>query len=62
MYVGDNDNVYFPIVVSAVRAPTASIATRRSPASRRARSTTIGSNLVGWEWDARVSNGQSRPA
>jgi fibronectin type 3 domain-containing protein len=61
MYIGDNDNVYFPLVVSAVEG--ADRVYRYTPlASQPAGgSTTLGSNLVGWEWDARVANG-SEPA
>src|SRR5437764_6295990 len=58
MYVGDNDNVYFPLVVSAVEG--ADRIYRYTPlASQPAgTSTRLGTGLVGWEWDARVDNGQ----
>jgi fibronectin type 3 domain-containing protein len=57
MYIGDNDNVYFPLVVNAVAG--ADRVYRYTPlASQPAGgSTTLGSGLVGWEWDARVNNG-----
>jgi hypothetical protein len=58
MYIGDNDNTYFPLSVSAVEG--ADRVYRYTPlASQPAGSTTrLGSTLVGWEWDARVANGQ----
>ena len=57
MYIGDNDNVYFPLVVSAVEG--ADRAYRYTPLASQSAgaSTSLGSNLVGWEWDARVANG-----
>ncbi|NUR76899.1 MAG: hypothetical protein HOQ28_11530 [Thermoleophilia bacterium] len=61
MYVGDNDNTYFPLVVSAVEG--ADRVYRYTPlASQPAgTSTRLGTALVGWEWDARVDNGQEPP-
>ena len=58
MYIGDNDNTYFPLQVSA--AEGADRVFRYTPlASQPAGgSTKVGTNLVGWEWDARVANGQ----
>ena len=58
MYVGDNDNVYFPLVVSAVEGSDriyryTPLATQPAGGSMR-----VGSSIVGWEWDARVANGQ----
>jgi Domain of unknown function (DUF4082)/Malectin domain/Bacterial Ig-like domain len=57
MYIGDNDNVYFPLTVSAVEG--ADRVYRYTPLASQPSggSTTLGSNLVGWEWDARVANG-----
>jgi hypothetical protein len=57
MYIGDNDNVYFPLRVSASEGSDRIY--RYTPLASQApgTSTTIGSNLVGWEWDARAANG-----
>lgn len=58
MYVGDNDNKYFPLVVPA--ADGTDRVFRYTPLSTQApgTSTSLGASLVGWEWDARVANGQ----
>ena len=61
MYVGDNDAQFFPLVVSQAEGqdriwrstPVASLA----PGS----TTSIGSGLVGWEWDKRAANGVEPP-
>jgi fibronectin type 3 domain-containing protein len=58
MYVGDNDNVYFPLVVSAVEGSDRIYRYTPLASQPAGTSTRIGSNLVGWEWDARVANGQ----
>jgi N,N-dimethylformamidase beta subunit-like, C-terminal/Domain of unknown function (DUF4082)/Malectin domain/Bacterial Ig-like domain len=57
MYIGDNDTNYFPFVVSAAQGTDRIY--RYTPLSTQApgTSTSIGTNLVGWEWDARVANG-----
>jgi len=61
MYVGDRDYVGFPLVVSAAQGADriwrSTGLDRQAPGS----STRIGSNLVGWEWDARVANGAEPP-
>src|SRR5712691_7274655 len=61
MYVGDNATSFFPLVVSSVEGQDR--IWRSTPAATLApgASATIGSGLVGWEWDARVANG-SEPA
>src|SRR3954454_10948340 len=61
MYVGDNDNVYFPLVVSALAGSDRVYRYTPLASQPAGSSTTIGSNLVGWEWDARVDNGQEPP-
>ncbi len=57
MYVGGRDFAGFPLVVSAARG--ADRVWRHTGLDRQAprSSTRVGSNLVGWEWDARVANG-----
>ncbi len=57
MYVGDNDTTYFPFVVTAAQGTDRIY--RYTPLSTQTpgTSTSIGQNLVGWEWDARVANG-----
>ena len=57
MYVGDNDTTYFPLVVNAAQGGDRIY--RYTPLSTQApgTSTSIGASLVGWEWDARATNG-----
>ena len=56
MYVGDNDNRGFPLVVSAAQGRTR--VWRHTPlASMTGASTSLGASLVGWEWNDRVANG-----
>ncbi|MEZ5098336.1 MAG: DUF6605 domain-containing protein [Thermoleophilia bacterium] len=57
MYIGDNDNLYFPLVVSATEGTDRVFRNTGLDAQAPGSSTTIGSGLVGWEWDARVANG-----
>ena len=58
MYVGDNDFADFPLRRQRdAGRQTASGATRAWTRRLPGTSTTIGQNLVGWEWDARVTNG-----
>ena len=54
MYVGDNDKLDYPLTVPGANATTSTPATASgaTPASRPTGTTTIGSQLVGWEWDA----------
>jgi hypothetical protein len=61
MYVGDNDFAFFPMTVSAAQGTDP--VWRYTPLASQpsGTSTTFGSSLVGWEWDARKSNG-SEPA
>ncbi|MDX6412411.1 MAG: hypothetical protein QOE91_1927, partial [Gaiellaceae bacterium] len=56
-YVGDNATASFPLVVSAAQGQDQ--IWRHTPLATLAAGTTfsIGSALVGWEWDARVANG-----
>jgi hypothetical protein len=57
MYVGDNDGTYFPLVVSAAQGGDRIYRFTPLASQPVGTSTSIGSTLVGWEWDARVSNG-----
>ncbi|MDX6475769.1 MAG: hypothetical protein QOH95_1280 [Gaiellaceae bacterium] len=57
MYVGDNDNTYFPLVVSAVEGSDRVYRYTPLASQPAGTSTRLGSALVGWEWDARVDNG-----
>jgi hypothetical protein len=61
MYVGDNDNTYFPLVVSALEGSDRVY--RYTPLASQAAGTSmsLGNSLIGWEWDARVANGQEPP-
>jgi hypothetical protein len=61
MYVGDNDNTFFPLVVSAAEGQDriwrfTSLA-NQAPGT----STSVGTSLVGWEWDARNSSNGAEP-
>jgi hypothetical protein len=57
MYIGDNDLTYFPLVVSASQGTDRIYRDTALSAQAPGTSTTLGQNLVGWEWDARVNNG-----
>src|SRR5439155_13896323 len=59
MYVGDNDNQSFPLVIPA--AMNGDRVYRFTTFQGSPTSTTLGSGIVGWEWDARVNNA-SEPA
>jgi hypothetical protein len=61
MYVGDNDTTYFPLVVSAAQGSDRIWRYTGLDAQAPGTSTSIGTDLVGWEWDARVANGQEPP-
>ena len=58
MYVGDADNTYFPLVVSAAEGTDRIYRYTGLDTQAPGTSTSIGSSLVGWEWDARAANGQ----
>jgi len=58
MYVGDNDSQAFPMAVSAALGKSrvwrhTDLATQTAGATA-----SLGAQLVGWEWDARVANGK----
>jgi Domain of unknown function (DUF4082)/Bacterial Ig-like domain len=57
MYIGDNGNIFFPLVVSAAQAQNR--IWRYTTLQTLAPGTTarIGQYLVGWEWDGRFNNG-----
>jgi hypothetical protein len=57
MYIGDNDTGYFPFVVNAAQGADRLYRYTGLDAQGPGSSTSIGSTLVGWEWDARVPNG-----
>jgi hypothetical protein len=58
MYIGDNSNNYFPLQVTAAQGRNR--VWRYTPLADLASGTTssIGTSLVGWEWDSRVNNGK----
>ncbi|MGH3441986.1 MAG: Ig-like domain-containing protein [Nitriliruptorales bacterium] len=58
MYVGDNDFTFFPLVVSATEGSDRIWRYTGLDTQAPGTSTTVGGDLVGWEWDARVSNGR----
>jgi len=53
MYVGDNDNWNYPFTIPATNAAGEYAGSRvwRNTGISKTQSTTIGSNLNGWEWD-----------
>src|SRR5262249_50718665 len=57
MYVGDNDFMFFPLVVSAAQGQNRVWRYTSLAVLPVGSSASIGQNLVGWEWDARVANG-----
>jgi hypothetical protein len=61
MYVGDDDSTYFPFVVSAAQAADRIYRHTGLGSQPPGGSTSIGSKLVGWEWDAPVANGLQPP-
>ena len=54
MYIGDNDSVSYPLVVPPADSSSQFAGDRiwRNTGINPATGATIGSNLVGWEWDA----------
>ena len=61
MYIGDNDGAYFQMNVSAAQGADPVWRYTGLASLAAGTSQTFGSNLIGWEWDARVANG-SEPA
>ncbi|HEV8687456.1 MAG TPA: Ig-like domain-containing protein, partial [Gaiellaceae bacterium] len=61
MYVGDSDSQDFPLVVKPAEATDpiyrGTSLQPPSPQPPPTTDTSIGSTIVGWEWDARVANG-----
>ncbi|HEX4752855.1 MAG TPA: PKD domain-containing protein [Solirubrobacterales bacterium] len=53
MYVGDNDNFNYPLTIPATNEAGEYAGSRvwRNTGISKTSSTTIGTNLVGWEWD-----------
>src|SRR5204863_6289580 len=58
MYIGDNDTTYFPMKVSGAESRNR---IWRYSSFASAGPVSLGQNLVGWEWDARVANGAEPP-
>jgi hypothetical protein len=61
MYIGDNFPSYYPLHVSADEGRSRVWRHTGLDVQLPGTSTTVGSGLVGWEWDARVANGQEPP-
>ncbi len=61
MYIGDNDTAYFPFQVDATQGTDRIYRYTGLDTQPPGTISRIGTNLVGWEWDARVANG-SEPA
>ena len=59
MYVGDNDTVPYPVVVTAAQGRDR--AWRYTGLETSTGPTSIGTQYMSWEWDARVDNGFEPP-
>jgi hypothetical protein len=57
-YVGDNDTQYFPLTVPAAEGSNRIWRYTGLDHQPDGTFTQIGSSIVGWEWNARVANGQ----
>ncbi len=57
MYIGDNDQTYFPLQVDSAEGKNRFWRHTSLAALPTGTTASIGSTLVGWEWDARVENG-----
>jgi hypothetical protein len=57
MYIGDNDLENFPLQVSASEGRNRVWRYTTAASQAAGAEMNIGSNIVGWEWDARVANG-----
>jgi fibronectin type 3 domain-containing protein len=60
-YVGDKFDTFYPLVVSAAEGKDRVYRYTPLQSQPAGSSTSIGQSLIGWEWDARASNG-SEPA
>ena len=61
MYIGQKDFTYFPLKVSAAQGKERTWRYTGLDTQATGTSTTFGSGLTGWEWDARVANGAEPP-
>jgi len=61
MYIGDADFVPFPLRVSAAEGQDRVWRHTSLAALAPGTFATVGTSIVGWEWDARVSNGREPP-
>ena len=57
MYIGQKDFTYFPLKVSAAQGKERTWRYTGLDTQATGTSTTFGTGLTGWEWDARVANG-----
>ena len=57
MYIGDNDGDYFPLKVTAAQGKDRVWRHTGLDDQAAGPDASIGTDLVGWEWDARVANG-----
>ena len=58
MYVGDNDNGFFPIRIGQAQGTDRVFRSTGLDTQSPGTFTDIGPSIVGWEWDARVANGR----
>ena len=57
MYVGDNSSAFFPLNVNAAQGSDRVFRYTSLQGQSVGSSATVGTSIVGWEWDARVANG-----
>ena len=61
-YIGDKDGVYFPLVVSAAEGTDRIWRFTGLDSQAPGTSTSVGTGLVGWEWDLRNTTNGAEPA
>lgn len=59
MYIGDNDKFYFPLRVTAEQAKDPTFRHTGLDAMPAGSYIDIGDQVIGWEWDASIDNGQA---
>src|SRR4029079_17134137 len=62
MYIGDMDGVFFPLKVSAAEGTDRTWRFTGLDSQAPGASTSIGTSLVGWEWDLRNTTNGFEPA
>jgi hypothetical protein len=58
MYIGDNDSTFFPLKVPYAQGQNRIWRYTSVASLQPGQTASIGTSIVGWEWDARVANGR----